>query len=301
MTRHLFLHIGMPKSGSTYLQRVLLQNQATLAAAGISYPHDSPGQGHPGNGRDIGTCDTAQLEALFDGHDRMILSHEDLYTQGEGAVGLRQAAKNLGVAIHIQAFVRPFSEFAFGDYSQSMKQNFRIFLKNRSPYMGRSFEQYTAMRGRTLNPVLRFRQWQSSLPEAQIAVDSHKDIRPVVETYLTRFGDLPTLNWHLPKYLTNPSLRTQDCDDLARMIANKHISEDYIEAHRRAVMHETGKPDAGRTKERITWLEAMCEHRNAELWVEYGYDNRLPDAKGTDWGVVLPAKLPAPDVYHSEE
>lgn len=35
MTQRLFLHVGVPKSGTTYLQRVLETNRETLAAAGV--------------------------------------------------------------------------------------------------------------------------------------------------------------------------------------------------------------------------------------------------------------------------
>ena len=34
MTERVYLHVGAPKSGTTYLQRVLDANQATLEAAG---------------------------------------------------------------------------------------------------------------------------------------------------------------------------------------------------------------------------------------------------------------------------
>ena len=51
MTRRIILHFGAPKAGSTFLQRVLLQNTDRLAAAGVAYPHD--GSGHPGNAEAI--------------------------------------------------------------------------------------------------------------------------------------------------------------------------------------------------------------------------------------------------------
>ncbi|GAB3439161.1 hypothetical protein [Actinophytocola sediminis] len=37
-TRRVFLHIGTPKSGTTYLQEVLWHNQESLGAAGVRYP-----------------------------------------------------------------------------------------------------------------------------------------------------------------------------------------------------------------------------------------------------------------------
>jgi hypothetical protein len=43
-SRRIFFHVGAPKTGTTYLQHVLLQNRKTLAANGILYPYDDHGQ-----------------------------------------------------------------------------------------------------------------------------------------------------------------------------------------------------------------------------------------------------------------
>ncbi|MGA9345004.1 MAG: hypothetical protein WBV37_07890 [Nocardioidaceae bacterium] len=42
--KRVFFHIGAPKTGTTYLQHVLLQNQEALAAASVLYPYDDHGQ-----------------------------------------------------------------------------------------------------------------------------------------------------------------------------------------------------------------------------------------------------------------
>jgi hypothetical protein len=39
-----FLHIGAPKTGSTYLQQVLFKNRETLAANGVLYPYSAVDQ-----------------------------------------------------------------------------------------------------------------------------------------------------------------------------------------------------------------------------------------------------------------
>ncbi len=41
MTERVYLHIGAPKTGTTYLQAVLFQNRARLRAAGVLYPGDT--------------------------------------------------------------------------------------------------------------------------------------------------------------------------------------------------------------------------------------------------------------------
>lgn len=42
--KQVYFHVGAPKTGTTYLQHVLLQNKAALAAAGVLYPYDDHGQ-----------------------------------------------------------------------------------------------------------------------------------------------------------------------------------------------------------------------------------------------------------------
>jgi hypothetical protein len=44
LTKRVFFHVGAPKTGTTYLQHVLLQNKAALAEAGVLYPYDDHGQ-----------------------------------------------------------------------------------------------------------------------------------------------------------------------------------------------------------------------------------------------------------------
>ena len=44
--RQLYLHAGLPKTGTTYLQALFLRNRATLEAAGLGFgPHMDPATG----------------------------------------------------------------------------------------------------------------------------------------------------------------------------------------------------------------------------------------------------------------
>lgn len=43
-TKRVFLHIGAPKTGTTYLQQVLFSNRRRLASAGVLFPYDRFGQ-----------------------------------------------------------------------------------------------------------------------------------------------------------------------------------------------------------------------------------------------------------------
>ncbi len=42
--KRIFFHVGAPKTGTTYLQNVLFQNRDLLAANGVLYPYQDPGQ-----------------------------------------------------------------------------------------------------------------------------------------------------------------------------------------------------------------------------------------------------------------
>src|SRR3954451_8893964 len=42
--KQVFFHIGAPKTGTTYLQHVLLENKEKLAGHGVLYPYDDHGQ-----------------------------------------------------------------------------------------------------------------------------------------------------------------------------------------------------------------------------------------------------------------
>lgn len=42
--KRIFFHVGAPKTGTTYLQNVLFNNRELLAANGVLYPYDDPGQ-----------------------------------------------------------------------------------------------------------------------------------------------------------------------------------------------------------------------------------------------------------------
>ncbi|QDC08079.1 hypothetical protein FHY55_01940 [Oceanicola sp. D3] len=271
MTRSILLHIGMHKCGSTYLQQVLLRNQQALAKAGIAYPHD--GKGHPGNAEGIERAGAARLEALFGPHQKLVLSFEDLISLGSKARPFARAVKKLGAEVEIVTFTRPFNEYIFGDYSQMMKQHFRTFIASAAPYGGKSFEQFVVSRARQMNPRGWMKAWRTTLPEARFTLASHRAIRTTIEPFL----EGATLDWEVPRDLTNPSLRTEDCDRIAKMIRLGEAPKEIVTAVKKA-LHEPSKPDAGRTSERIAWIEAVFERHNQALREEFGYDNQAPPA-----------------------
>lgn len=271
MARRIILHIGSPKCGSTYLQRVMLQNAPALRTRGIHYPHDE--QAHPGNAGTLNQINAEDLQQLFpEGVHTAVLSHEDLYGLPKRGDALSALVRDTDIAVHLLVFLRPFSEFVFGDYSQFMKQHFEMFLAERSPYRGQSFEEFAGRRIQNLKPATYLGNWQKRFPGIPLTLKSHRDIRPALEQML---GPDAIADWTLHRDHTNRSLRMIDCDRIVTAMYNPACSDAEIRDMFRRAFHKTDAPDPGRSLARTAWLEARFTSQNAELLTQFGYDNRL--------------------------
>lgn len=277
-TRRIILHVGSPKCGSTYLQQALLQSRRALRAAGIHYPHD--GTGHPGNAADLMEIDRPRLEAMFpEGVHTVVLSHEDLFAgANKRGAALAALVEEDGTEVELVAFLRPFSEFIFGDYSQFMKQHFERFLESRQPYDGRSLAEFAERRVKTLNPAAFLANWQKRLGGAPLTLGGHREIPGAMIRLL---GPEAPVNWKVDAMLTNPSLRMCDCDRIAAAMRDPDVPEKKIRAMLQEAFRQIGTPDPGKSPERIAWLEKVFAPKNAALLERFGFDNRLPAAQTT--------------------
>lgn len=273
MPRRIILHFGAPKSGSTFLQRALLKNRDRLRACGIAYPH--PGHGHPGNAARIADLDAAGLAALFaDGADTVVLSHEGIFATELEARPLARLARDAGVTVQRLAFLRPWSDFVFGDYSQNMKQHFDRYVATRNPYDGQCLEQVALRRAAEVDPVAVLMRWSRVIPTPRLVLASHLQIAPVMETLLGG----PGLDWDVPRAEANPSLRICDCEALARLIRRRSVPEERLRDALREAYERAGQPDPGRTPDRRRWIEGLFDRANRDLRAIYGYDNRAEAA-----------------------
>ena len=277
MTRRAIIHIGSPKCGSTYLQRVCLQNRGVFSAHGLAYP---PVSGpHPGNGAELLSMTADGIAAAYaPGVHTLIYSHENLFWRGGNAAEVAGAFAGADVSVQVVAFLRPFSEFIFGDYSQFMKQNFAAYLDARMAYDGRGFEEFAVDRSRVINAAAWLSQWSEAFPENALILAPHRAVRQVMGD-LTGLGD--ALDWEVQSDQTNPSLRTEDCDRIAALMSDPCVPADAIRDRFKAAFFDTKKPDRGRTVDRIRWVEALFARQNRTIAERFGYDNR-------------PANLPAP-------
>ena len=272
MKKQILLHIGSPKCGSTYFQRVMLQNQALLRDQGIHYPDGDAG--HPGNAMIVPDISQEQFAKLFPDPNvhTTVLSHENLYAMPQWGKALSELAKQSGVTVRVLVFLRPFSEFLYGDYSQFMKQFFDTYLQTRKPYDDRTFESFAQRRIETLKPAGFLPKWAALFPEAPLVLESHRNIRQTFETLL---GAVDGMDWTVPTALTNPSLRVSDCDDIAAAMRDLSVTPDAIKEMFQQAFHQTDLPDTGRTTARTEWLEVQFEAQNAILFEKFGFNNRL--------------------------
>lgn len=272
MTRRILLHIGSPKCGSTYLQQVLLQNSDRLAAQGVAYPHD--GGGHPGNAADLADVTQEKLDSWFAGDiHTVILSHEDLYSLAKRGDTLAGLTTGTDIDVQLICFLRPFSEFIYGDYSQFMKQFFDVFLAKRKPYDGRDFKAFAQRRIDTMKPAAYLRQWQQRFPNLPLILDGHRNIRAVM-TGLLGAPLADALDWEVDSNRVNRSLRMEDCDRIAAAMRDPNVPDEDIKQMFHAAFHHVGDSDAGKTEERTAWVEAQFAPQNATLLEEFNFDNR---------------------------
>lgn len=275
--KRLILHIGAPKCGSTYLQRVMLGNRDLLAKHGILYPHADDGRSHAGNAGRIHTqIDSGKLSNYFKEvffkkrFDTVFLSHEDLFERPQWGSELPEWARAEGVVLTIFAFLRPYNEIIFGTYSQYMKQYFEAYLADRKPYGGMKFREFALDRFRRTNYLLAATTWNDIAHPSGLKIHHYRSSREVVESHI---GRIDGMNWSLDKKLSNVSLRVADCDKIADAIRDPRCSEQEIRDLLQRAYENSYLPDPGRSEARIAWLEDLHADRNETIAREFGYNN----------------------------
>jgi len=143
MSRKVLLHVGTPKTGTSYLQDVLFRNREVLAAAGIAYPasrHDShflaaldlmqlPWGGLQAEA--IGAWDdlAGQVrEAFAAGMTTAIISHEILATASRVQIGraLSSLGHGDGVEVHLVLSVRDLVRQIPAEWQENVKHRAQL-------------------------------------------------------------------------------------------------------------------------------------------------------------------------------
>ncbi len=179
--RRVYLHIGAPKTGTTYLQTVLRRNRRQLAADGMLYPVE-PGRTHFHAALDLrnvrfgGHHDPAvdgswQLFAqrVADWHGDAILSHELLAAATEEQV--HQAVESMRPAeMHVIYTARDLARQIPAMWQESVKngrtQSFGRYIKRlRGADVG---GRAGAIFWRSQDPVSVLGRWSTAVPSSRI-------------------------------------------------------------------------------------------------------------------------------------
>jgi hypothetical protein len=135
-TKTMFLHIGGPKTGSTFIQNAFYMNQKAMADAGVDYKNDHRKAGDKiwsGNGGRLYRqlqrgehvdvlCET--VKSYFGSNAISVCSHEGLCQLNDANwANLLSAAAHAGVAIEIIFVVRNVYPFMASSYDQFIKRH----------------------------------------------------------------------------------------------------------------------------------------------------------------------------------
>lgn len=274
MIDRIIIHIGAPKCGSTFLQEVMRKNSSRLLENGIYYPHD--GREHPGNAADLSVYDAEYISrASEQGVETLVLSHEDLIYLPDQPIILSNTITNLNISVQVVAFIRPFSEIIFGDFSQHMKQFFEEYLETRNPYGGESFNSFALNRVNCHKLCENLMHWQTCFNAQPIIIRQHRHIEPVFKDILGL-----DLDWQLPAAEANISLRVEDCENIVNLMHDVQVPNEDIRLMFEQAFQVRRSGDNGRSIDRVKLIEAAASNENECLFKNFGVDNTLPESVG---------------------
>lgn len=256
MARRVFLHIGAPKSGTTYLQDRLNRNRAVLAEQGIHYPKMRSGD-HFQAALDLierpwaGELDRArgQWQVLADAVRKIdgdaVVSHEIL-----AAAQPEQVARALGslgeAEIHIVLTVRDLARQIPAEWQEMVKHRsasrFDRFAR-RVVDAPRTASEFWFWRVQSVPDVLT--RWATGLTPSQVHVVTVPPHGAPSEMLWTRFGSVLGVDagtTYAPSDLTNASLGIAEISALRRLnrrLRRAGVSrETYVSLVREVIVHE---------------------------------------------------------------
>jgi hypothetical protein len=134
VTKRVFLHVGTPKTGTSYLQHVLFHNRQRLGKGGVNYPADTF-DGHFLAALDLMRMPWGGLEAKAIGAwdrlaadvrrwpDTSIISHEILATASRAQIGhaLETLGHGAGTEVHVVLSVRDLVRQIPAEWQENVK------------------------------------------------------------------------------------------------------------------------------------------------------------------------------------
>ena len=297
MSRRVLLHVGTPKTGTSYLQDVLFRNRRVLAKADLHYPADRF-DAHFLAALDLMRMPWGGLEAEAIGawdrlaeqvrhhHGTSIISHEILATASRSQVGraLESVGHGDGAEVHIVLSVRDLVRQIPAEWQENVKH--------------RSGIRYSAFLDQIRDPERESRiaswfwgvqeipdildRWGHDLPPERIHLVTVPPAGGAPELLWKRFSEvfgLDGLDLDLTPDRANPSLGAPETALIRRI--NRAANRDLAPAHYRPLVrellaHQTlsrrrGSPRLSLPPEEYPWV-----HDLQQSWVdavaERGYD-----------------------------
>jgi hypothetical protein len=312
MSKRILLHVGTPKTGTSYLQDVLFQNRSRLLRQGILYPADRF-DAHFLAALDLMRLRWGGLERQAVGawdrlaqqvrdHDgTAIISHEILATASRTQV--QRALKSLGhepggggAEVHVIVSVRDLARQIPAEWQENVKHraSFRYgrFLNlirdpERSHRVGAWF-----WGAQEIPDILA--RWGATIPPERIHIVTVPRPGGPREELWRRFSEafgLDDLGLDLGTERANPSLGVPESSLLRRI--NKAAARDISPAHYRPLVREllahqvlskrTQSPRLSLPPSDYPWVAELTESWIAEL-TERGYDvvGDLADLRGDE-------------------
>ncbi len=257
MSERVLLHVGTPKTGTSYLQSVLFRNQRTLAGHGIAYPADRfdahflaaldlmkmPWGGLQAEA--VGAWDRL-AEQVRDHDGTAIISHEILATASRSQVGralesLGHRRDGQGAEVHVILSVRDLTRQIPAEWQENVKH--------------RSGVSYTRFLRRIMNPARTSRvgswfwgvqeipdivnRWGFDLPPERIHLVTVPPPGGPPDELWRRFAEafgLGGVDLDLAAERANPSLGVPETALLRRI--NRAVNRELDPAHYRPLVRE---------------------------------------------------------------
>jgi hypothetical protein len=250
MARRIFLHVGTPKSGTTYLQTLLWRNKAELTSQRLLLPLDSVrdhfflsnlGRQAPEVAtmppRGLGAWDR-MLEEVSSWPDDVLISHE-LFSKStpDRAAWILDQLRSVGDEVHPIITARDLARQTPAEWQQSIKHGFTHTLRDFYALVRADDPSVEFWRVQKLPDQVRM--WSQGLPSGNLHLVTVPPLGAPSDALWTRFASVlgvDPASVELPEHLPNVSLGLVEVETLRRV--NVHTPSDTAKPLQQRMVRE---------------------------------------------------------------